>query len=319
MTSARAAQAAPHPIGLPSAAASSPASERRASLGRSHAAGDPDRPLVTIVTPVRNGAATLERALRSVFAQDYPAVETVVVDGASTDGTLDILRRYDEALDCWISEPDSGISDAFNKGIALATGDIIGILNADDWYEPDAVSKVVAAFAAAGADAVCGALQYWIGDQQGLIFYSNPDNLRLESTVNHPTLFVRRAVYEQHGLFQTRYRYAMDYDLILRFYLRGVHFHVLPEVLANMQLGGRSDSAVLPVSRELYQIKTALMGQPIRQRSTASITSPARMSPSSCAEAAPTGCSTPTAGGIPSCAKRAALPNRRTANKERKA
>ena len=266
MTSARAAQAAPPTL---SDYQARPPHPQRRSGGRRLAghmppAGDPDRPLVTIVTPVRNGAATLERALRSVFAQDYPAVETVVVDGASTDGTLDILRRYDEALDCWISEPDSGISDAFNKGIALATGDIIGILNADDWYEPDAVSKVVAAFAAAGADAVCGALQYWIGDQQGLIFYSNPDNLRLESTVNHPTLFVRRAVYEQHGLFQTRYRYAMDYDLILRFYLRGVRFHVLPDVLANMQLGGRSDSAVFPVSRELYQIKTALMGRPIR-------------------------------------------------------
>ena len=246
-----------------------PAQPQRQSGGR-RATGQPPpasertRPLVTIVTPVRNAAATLERTLRSVLAQDYPAIETIVVDGASTDGTLDILRRYDDKLDLWISEPDSGISDAFNKGIALATGDIVGILNADDWYEPDAVGKIVDAFAATGADAVCGALQYWLGEQRGLVFYSNLENLRLESTVNHPTLFVRRAVYERHGLFQTRYRYAMDYDLILRFYLHGVRFHVLSDVLANMQLGGRSDSAVLPVSRELYQIKAALMGHPFR-------------------------------------------------------
>lgn len=236
----------------------------RRAAGQAPPASEPNRPFVTIVTPVRNGAATLERTLRSVLAQDYPAIEIVVVDGASTDGTLDILRRYGDALDCWISEPDNGISDAFNKGIALARGDIIGIVNADDWYEPDAVHKVVTAFDATGADAVCGALQYWIGEQRGLVFYSSPENLRLESTVNHPTLFVRRDVYERHGLFQARYRYAMDYDLILRFYLSGVRFHVLSDVLANMQLGGRSDSAVLPVSRELCQIKTALMGHPIQ-------------------------------------------------------
>ena len=259
----------PTPPTLAAYQARPPHPQRQAGGCRVHDQGgsrpDAPGPLVSIITPVRNAAATLERTLSSVLAQNYPAIETVVVDGASTDGTLDILRRHDRDLDCWISEPDDGISDAFNKGIALASGEIMGILNADDWYEPGAIAAVVDAFARSGAGAVCGALQYWNGPKRGMVFFSNPDNLRLESTVNHPTLFVQRAVYRQFGLFQTRYRFAMDYDLILRLYLGGVRYEALPDVLANMQLGGRSDSAVFPVSRELYRIKTSLLGRPLRQ------------------------------------------------------
>ena len=222
-----------------------------------------DSPLVTIITPVRNAASTLGRTICSVLAQSYPNIEYIVVDGGSDDGTLDVLRSFERGIDCWVSEPDAGISDAFNKGIALASGDIIGIINADDWYEPDAVATVVDAFSASQADVVCGAMQYWQGDRRGLIFYSDPGSLHLESTVNHPTVFVKRETYLRHGLFCTQYRYAMDYDLLLRFYLGGVRFHVLPRVLANMQLGGASDSAVLPISRELYTIKTSHMGRPV--------------------------------------------------------
>jgi glycosyltransferase involved in cell wall biosynthesis len=244
-------------------------SRRRHGDSRSASAAakkmDDESPLVTIITPVRNAASTLGRTICSVLGQSYPNIEYIVVDGDSTDGTLDILHSFEHGIDYWHSEPDAGISDAFNKGIALATGDIIGILNADDWYEPDTVAVVVEAFSAGEADVVCGALQYWQGDRRGLVFYSDPENLPLESTVNHPTVFVKREVYLRHGLYCTQYKYAMDYDLLLRFYLGGVRFHVLTTVLANMQLGGASDSVVLPISRELFAIKTWHLGRPARQ------------------------------------------------------
>ncbi len=225
---------------------------------------DSQRPLVSVITPVLNAANSLAQTVCSVLGQSYPNIEYIVIDGASTDGTLDILRSFDHGIDLWLSEPDAGISDAFNKGVALATGDIIGILNADDWYEPEAVAIIVDAFSSGEVDLVCGALQYWQNGRRGLIFYSDHGNLHLESTVNHPTVFVKRPIYLQHGLFSMQYRYAMDYDLLLRFFLRGVRFLVLPDVLANMRLGGASDADVLPVSRELAIIKTTHMGRPLR-------------------------------------------------------
>ncbi len=221
-------------------------------------------PLVSIVTPVRNGAATVAHALSSIIDQTYPNIEIIVIDGASTDGTLDVLQSFSKGIDCWISEPDQGISDAFNKGIALCTGDIIGILNADDWYESNAMMEVVAHFAQEQCDIVSGAQQYWVGGERGQVFYSNPENLPLESTVNHAATFVKREVYRKHGLFKLKYRYAMDYDLLLRFYLAGVRFCVLADVLANMRLGGRSDSSIYPVSKELYEIKTSLLGHHVK-------------------------------------------------------
>ena len=115
-------------------------------------------PLVSIVTVVHNRARTLPRAIDSVLAQEYPELEYIVVDGCSTDGTVDVIRRYEHHIDVWISEPDRGISEAFNKGVALARGQIIGLLNSDDWYEAGAVSAAVRALEASGCDIVHGQL-----------------------------------------------------------------------------------------------------------------------------------------------------------------
>ena len=130
---------------------SRPAHPQRITGGRRYTASKtcnehPAKLLVSIITPVRNAAYTLGQTITSVLSQTYPNIETIVVDGGSEDGTLDILRSFDHGINLWISEPDAGISDAFNKGIALATGDIIGIINADDWYEPEAVATIIEAF-----------------------------------------------------------------------------------------------------------------------------------------------------------------------------
>ena len=113
------------------------------------------RPLVSVVTIVRNGFKTLPRTLDSVFSQDFPEIEYIVVDGQSTDGTLDVVQQNQNRIALWISEPDLGISDAFNKGIALSRGEIVALLNSDDWYEPGAIRAVVAEMRRTGADIAC--------------------------------------------------------------------------------------------------------------------------------------------------------------------
>ncbi len=101
----------------------------------------PDQPLVSIVTVVFNGAATLERTMQSVFTQSYPNIEYIIVDGGSKDGTVELLRKHEERLDLWVSERDRGIYDAMNKGVALCSGAWVALINADDWCEPDTVAE----------------------------------------------------------------------------------------------------------------------------------------------------------------------------------
>ncbi len=191
-------------------------------------------PSITIVTPTFNAAATLEETLASIAAQDYPALEHVVVDGGSTDGTLEILER--EAASGrlrFVSEPDEGLSDAFNKGVAMATGEWIGWLNADDVYEPGALGAVGSAIASGGAAEwatgrckIMGAdgaesrkavtsYKNWLLDRYSLDLYLT------NNFISSPATFVRRAVLDEIGALDTRFKYSADYDLWLRLARRG--------------------------------------------------------------------------------------------------
>lgn len=199
------------------------------------------QPLVSIVTIVRNGVRTIERALRSVQLQEYPRVEYIVIDGGSTDGTLDIIQSWDERIAVWVSEADAGISDAFNKGIAFSLGDIVGILNSDDWYEPGAISAAVHALTESGADIAYGKLQYWQNDRRTYLVTSDASLLERGMTVGHPTVFVRRACYERFGLYRLDFRQAMDYEWLLRAKAGGARFCFVDLCLANMQGGGLGD------------------------------------------------------------------------------
>lgn len=218
-------------------------------------------PVISVVTVVYNGVAHLEQAMRSVLDQQYPALEYIIIDGGSTDGSLEVIRKYEAQLAYWVSEPDGGISDAFNKGIRKATGTLVGILNADDFYEPGSLHRVAAAFCSTGAQVIHGKQQYWrLGDQgwqQDYVFSARQELLPKEMTLNHPTCFVAREVYEQHGLFLTTMRYAMDYELMLRFWQRGVRFLYLETVLANMRLAGTSDQNWARGHRESLEAKLA--------------------------------------------------------------
>ena len=199
-------------------------------------------PLVSIITVVYNGERYLEKTIQSAINQTYGNIEYIIIDAGSTDNTLNIIRKYEDSIDYWLSEPDEGISDAFNKGIALSSGDIIGIINADDWYELDTVRQVVEHIAKSGADIVHGMLQYWNDQHKAELFEAKDSLLNKDMTVNHTTVFVSRMCYQRYGLFRKDFRYAMDYEWLLRAKVNGAIFSYIERCLANMRLGGLSDS-----------------------------------------------------------------------------
>lgn len=208
--------------------------------------------LITIITATYDSARTVEDTLRSVHAQSYPNIEHIIVDGASTDDTLSIVARYPQIRKV-VSEPDKGIYDAMNKGIAMATGDVVGILNSDDFYaHPDVLSKVAAAFEDPGVDAVYGDLLYVDAEDPRRILRSwksgayRTGRFKWGWMPPHPTFFVRRTLYEQHGGFNLALGTCGDYELMLRFIHRhGARLSYLPEVLVLMRAGGASNESLL--------------------------------------------------------------------------
>lgn len=223
--------------------------------------GAADTPVVSIVTIVRNGEEHIRKTIEGVLQQSYDPIEYIIIDGKSEDNTVSILRQYDETIDFWQSEPDEGISDAFNKGIMAARGDIIGLINCGDWYEDEAVQRAVDAFSAnREVGVVCGALQFWKGESRQYCCHSVPRLLEREMTVTHPTCFIRSALYHRFGLYSTDYRLAMDYELLLRFKRQGVQFLSLEEVLANMQHDGTSEANWKNALLETHRARVALLG-----------------------------------------------------------
>ncbi len=210
---------------------------------------------MSIVTVVWNGAATLERTILSVLAQSHPRIEYIIMDGGSTDGTLDIIRKYDDRIDFWQSAKDGGIYDAMNKGIALCTGEWVGLINADDWYPEKAVELAMKAAA--------GKSQVKIVHGDILIHYPNgtskakhpkPNGFLLkhwEMVLNHPSFFVRRSFYEGRP-FSTAFRVGGDHHWTLRAWLENpAMFLQVHAVLAHFSVGGAS--ATIPLSKGLKE------------------------------------------------------------------
>jgi len=200
-----------------------------------------DAPLISIITAVLNQREGLPRTIAGIVRAHGPSCQYIVIDGGSTDGTIDVIKSNQEHIDFSISEPDRGISHAFNKGIAAARGEVIGILNAGDWYEPSTLSTIAEVFRFhPDVDVFCGSLQLWEKGQPQLNCLSNPAALEKETSVYHPTVFIKKNSYLNHGTYDESYRYAMDYELLLRFKRRGAKFLSLDKTLANMTLDGIS-------------------------------------------------------------------------------
>jgi len=202
-------------------------------------------PLVSVITVCFNAAKTLEQTILSVRDQLCQNFEFIVVDGASTDETIDILHAHDADIDLWISEPDGGIYDAMNKGAALARGEYLAFLNADDRYLPDTLSHLAEAANAYSA-AVFHGNMVKEREIEGTVYHReekpNPGFMPQGMGIFHPTSFVKRTKFQAAGGYNKRYRLAADYDLFLRLWQKGLAFHHIDKALAIFSLGGASNA-----------------------------------------------------------------------------
>lgn len=207
----------------------------------------------TIITIAFNSEKTIERTIKSVLAQTYKEYEYVVVDGASKDGTLDIVKRYEPLFEGrmkWKSEPDKGIYNAMNKGIKMASGDIIGIVNSDDWLDINALLNIEMCVEENGGldnKIFCGWINFHYLD--GTVQTMKTSQYMLEKLaksykmggIRHPAVFVPRKVYEMYGMFDERMKVLADTDFILRLYFKGLQFCYPEKVISNMSDGGVSN------------------------------------------------------------------------------
>ncbi len=217
---------------------------------------------ISVITAVYNNRDTIAEAIESILTQTHPSVELVVVDGGSTDGTLDVLTRFSDRITVMVSEPDDGIYHALNKGIALASGDVIGFLHSDDVLpDKDALKRVAATLASSGADAVYGDLEYvQRSDLSKIVRYwrsgtYSPQKLGAGWMPPHPTFYARRELYLRLGGFDVSMRIAADYDCMLRFFQAGVAVAYIGQVQVRMRTGGASNRSlgnILRKSREDY-------------------------------------------------------------------
>ncbi|AFM02558.1 glycosyl transferase [Bernardetia litoralis DSM 6794] len=207
---------------------------------------------VSIVTVVYNNVSMVADAIESVLNQDYPDLEYILIDGASTDGTTELVRMYQNRITRVISEKDEGLYDAINKGIRMCSGDIIGLLHSDDFYPNNkVVSSFVKAFEEKNTDAVYGDLVYVDKeDTQKVIRYWQSGEFDCESFYKgwmppHPALFIKKECYLKYGVYDTRFKSAADYELTLRILLKNkISATYLPIVMASMRTGGKSNSSL---------------------------------------------------------------------------
>jgi glycosyltransferase involved in cell wall biosynthesis len=211
-------------------------------------------PLISVITVCLNSENTIHHTFDSILVQAHSRIEYIVVDGASTDSTVDIIKKYNEKFKSkniifkWSSQKDEGLYDAINKGIAHATGEIIGILNSDDYYEKDAVETIAKAhYQHPEIGIFYGFLRVLSNNSELVIHRYNYDFylLNLQSGIfaatQHPTCFVKKEIYNSIGNYDTQFAVAADYDFLLRAKINGVKFFALDKVITNFSKGGISD------------------------------------------------------------------------------
>ena len=213
---------------------------------------------ISVVTAAFNRACTIDCTLSSVQKQTYRDVEHIIQDGGSTDGTLDVVRTQATGQTVIHSEPDNGIYDALNKGIANASGDVIGFMHSDDFYaSPDVLKAVAGALQDPQVDGVYGDLDYVAKDDTDRVVRHwvsgecSARSLHQGWMPPHPTLYLRREVYEKYGVYDTSYQIAADYEAMLRYLKKGkVRLAYIPEVMVKMRMGGESNRSLARLFRK---------------------------------------------------------------------
>jgi len=205
---------------------------------------------VSIIVSVFNNKSTVADAINSIISQDYDDIECIVVDAGSTDGTVEIIKGFGDRINTFISEPDRGIYDGLNKGISLATGDVIAFLHSDDVYAHETVISNVVGFFDNDTQGVYGDLVYTDKVDMSKVFRYwkscdfSPSLLSKGWMPPHPTLFLRREVYQKYGTFDTSFKIAGDYDFMLRILKDNIVVKYLPQVVYKMRVGGESNRSI---------------------------------------------------------------------------
>jgi len=210
-----------------------------------------DKLLISVVTVVFNGEKYLEQTIHSVLDQSYDNVEYIVVDGGSTDRTLEIIKEYEGFIDYWVSEPDTGIYNAMNKGAGLCSGEYIAYLNADDWYNVDTVESVVNKITK-DTEFLFGNVSMYINEVGICEFNSNLSNYKRYMPFGHPSLFLKRCIALDNG-FNERYKTIADYDLVLRLIEGRYKATCVDKSLANYRVGGASSYNLYEEHYDLYR------------------------------------------------------------------
>ncbi|OUL22673.1 glycosyl transferase [Nostoc sp. RF31YmG] len=200
---------------------------------------------ITVITPSFNSERTIEKTILSVISQkNNSSIEYIIIDGGSTDSTCEIIKRYLNLIDLFISEPDAGPYDAMNKGVSRSTGDIIGIINSDDWYYEGTIKIIETEFSKKpDIDIIYAPVDnYFSGKYIATFLPGNLNKLPIRFTLNHPSCFIKKTAYNLVGLYDLQYKITADYDLILRLYLSNLKFHFVNSPLAAYSLNGMSSS-----------------------------------------------------------------------------
>lgn len=213
-------------------------------------------PFFSVITIAYNSIQTIERTIQSVLNQTYVDFEYIIVDGGSTDGTIDVVKKYEQLFEGrlkWRSEPDKGIYDAMNKGIVRSTGNILGIVNSDDWLEPNALEIVYNSFKDNNSNLGCiytGGIRFhsnsgWTKDlMPDINKFKSQTSLYIMAGIRHPATFVPKKVYDMIGCFDSSMRILADTDLMVWAYYSGVDFYPINSVLSNMADGGASNGRI---------------------------------------------------------------------------
>jgi glycosyltransferase involved in cell wall biosynthesis len=206
-------------------------------------------PKISIVTVVFNGVSTIRESIESVLSQSYPNIEYIVVDGGSIDGTIAVINEYASRIDVIISEPDKGIYDAMNKGVRIATGDWIGMLNSDDIYaDASAIEKIISNSLCSNAEIVFGNLTFFSGNDYKLsgkvvpkLF--KPWMLCFGVMPPHPSVFIKKLTYEKNGLYALKYKTGADFELFVRYFcVNNLKYQYIDVDVVMMRIGGVTTS-----------------------------------------------------------------------------
>lgn len=220
---------------------------------------------ISIITVVWNSEETIKDSINSVLNQTYKDIEYIIIDGASTDGTVEIIQSYRDKISKFISEMDKGLYDAMNKGIGLATGDVIGILNSDDFYNDNGVlERVVDEFESLHVDSVFADLVFVKSENLDKVVryydssYFTPDKFAYGWMPAHPTFFVKKEIYDKFGVFRTDLKIAADFDILARFlYTHKISYSYMKETIVKMRIGGVSTSGFkskMILNKEIMQV-----------------------------------------------------------------